>query len=53
MDFSGLKKHLTLEKILKKASIKKVIFLEADVRYPERSHDLHNDLPFLPDRMKI
>ena len=24
-----------------------------DVRYPERLHELHSDLPFLPERMKI
>ena len=28
-------------------------FLEADVQYPEKLHELHNDLPFLPGRMKI
>ena len=28
-------------------------FLEADVQYPEKLHELHNDLPFLPERMKI
>ena len=28
-------------------------FLEADVQYPEKLHDLQNDLPFLPERMKI
>ena len=28
-------------------------FLEVDVQYPEKLHDLHNDLPFLPYRMKI
>ena len=27
--------------------------LEADVEYPENFHDLHSDLPFLPERMKI
>ena len=27
--------------------------LEADVKYPKRLHTLHNDLPFLPERMKI
>ena len=28
-------------------------FLELDVQYPQHLHDLHIDLPFLPDRMKI
>ena len=28
-------------------------FLEVDVQYFEKLHDLHNDLPFLPERMKI
>ena len=28
-------------------------FLEADVQYPEKLHELHDDLPFLPKRMKI
>ena len=28
-------------------------FLEVDVQYPEKWHDFHNDLPFLPERMKI
>ena len=28
-------------------------FLEADVQYLEKLHELHNDLPFLPDRRKI
>ena len=27
-------------------------FLEVDVRYLEKSHELHNDLPFIPERMK-
>ena len=27
--------------------------LEADVKYPKNLHDLHNDLPFLSERMKI
>ena len=27
--------------------------LEADVEYPKRLHNLHNDLPFLSERMKI
>ena len=28
-------------------------FLEVDVQYLEKLNDLHNDLPFLPKRMKI
>ena len=28
-------------------------FFGVDVQYPEKLHDLHNDLPFLPERMKI
>ena len=27
--------------------------LEADVQYSKNLHNLHNDLPFLPERMKI
>ena len=28
-------------------------FLEVDVQYLEKLHELHNDLPFLTERMKI
>ena len=28
-------------------------FLEFDVQYLEKLHELHNDLPFLPEKMKI
>ena len=28
-------------------------FLEFDVQYSEKIHELHNDLPFLPERMQI
>ena len=27
--------------------------LEVDVKYPKKVHDLHSDLPFLPERMEI
>ena len=27
-------------------------FLEVDVQYPEKLHELHNGLLFLPERMK-
>ena len=28
-------------------------FLKIYVQYPEKLHELHNDLPFLPERKKI
>ena len=28
-------------------------FLEVDAQYPEKLHELHNDLTFLPERMKL
>ena len=28
-------------------------FLEVDIQYPEKLHNLHNDLTFLPERMRI
>ena len=31
----------------------KGFFLEVDVPYPEKLHELYNDLPFLPERIKI
>ena len=31
----------------------KVFFLEVDVQYFEKLHELHNDLQLLPERMKI
>ena len=27
--------------------------LEVDVKYPEKLHELHKDIPFLPERLKI
>ena len=31
----------------------KAHILQVDVKYPKNLHDLHSDLPFLPERMKI
>ena len=28
-------------------------FLEVDIQYPRKLHELHNDLPLLLERMKI
>ena len=30
-----------------------VYFLKGDVQYPKKLHELHNDLPFLPEILKI
>ena len=27
--------------------------IEVDLQYPEKLHEFHNNLPFLPERMKI
>ena len=31
----------------------KEYILEVDLKHPKNLHDLHSDLPFLPERMKI
>ena len=43
------------EKFIKKydEDSDKGYILEVDVKYPTKLHDLHSDLPFLPNRMKI
>ena len=28
-------------------------FLEVDVKYPKKLHELHQDLPYSPERIKI
>ena len=32
---------------------KKGYIIEVDIKYPKKLHDLHSDLPFLPERMEI
>ena len=50
----ALKKHLYLMKVLQKAIMKKAMKdIEGDGHYLEKLHELHNDLPFLAERMKI
>ena len=49
----------SLEKIIMKKvmiDIKEVdikVDIEVDIKYPKHLHDLHSDLPLLPERMKI
>ena len=31
----------------------KIYFFKFDVQYPKKLHKIHNDLPSLPERMKI
>ena len=33
--------------------MKKGYFLEVDIQFLEKLHEIHNDLPFLSERMKI
>ena len=40
-------------KIIMKKVMKEQYFLEVYVQYPEKLHELHNDLPFLPGKIKI
>ena len=54
----GLKIHQVQIKIYKalknyNEDSDKEYILEVDVEYPKDLHDLHSDLPFLPERMKI
>ena len=48
-------KHVINEGFIKNynENDKKGYILEVDVKYPRKLHDLHSDLPFLPERMEI
>ena len=50
--FLKCKSNKKLAKIYDEDSDKAYIF-EEDVKYPERTHSYHSDLPFFPQRMKI
>ena len=55
-NFEWIKDILNLMKIYNKnynEESDEGYFLEVDVQYLEKLHELHNDLPFLPERMKI
>ena len=48
-------KHVINEEFIKNynKNDKKGYILEVDVKYHKKLHDLHSDLPFLPERMEI
>ena len=54
-EFKWLDNDKRNEKFIKNYSEndKKGYILEVDVKYPKKLHDLHSDLPFLPERMEI
>ena len=48
-------KHVINEEFIKNynENDKKGYILEVDIKYRKKLHDLHSDLPFLPERMEI
>ena len=48
-------KHVINEEFIKNynENDKKGYILQVDVKYPKKLHDLHSDLPLLPERMEI
>ena len=48
-------KHVINEEFTKNynENDKKGYILEVDVKYPKKLHELHSDLPFLPERMAV
>ena len=55
LDNDKTAKHVINEEFIKNynENDKKGYILEVNVKYPEKLHDLHSDLPFLPERMEI
>ena len=58
--FKWIDNNETAEHVINEEFIKnynendnKGYILEVDVKYPKRLHELHSDLPFLSERMKI
>ena len=55
LDNDKTTEHVINEQFIKNynENNKKGHILEVDVKYPKKLHDLHSDLPFLPERMEI
>ena len=55
LDNDKTAEHVINEEFIKNynENDKKGYILEVDVRYPKKFHNLHTDLPFLPERMEI
>ena len=55
LDNNKTAEHLINEEFIKNynENDKKGYILEVDVKYPKKLHELHSDLPFLPERMEI
>ena len=55
LDNDKTAEHVINEEFIKNynENDKKGYILEVDVKYPKKFHNLHTDLPFLPERMEI
>ena len=55
IDNSETEEHVINEELIKNynENDNKGYILEVDVKYPKRLHELHSDLPFLSERLKI
>ena len=55
LDNDKTAEHVINEEFIKNynKNDKKGYILEVDVKYPKKLHELHSDLPFLPERMEI
>ena len=55
LDNDKTAEHVINEEFIKNynENDKKRYILEVDVKYPKTLHDLHSDLPFLPERMEV
>ena len=51
--FKWIDNREIVEHVINEGNDNKGYILEVDVKYPKRLHELHSDLPFLSERMKI